>query len=153
MRLFKVFLVLMGLSITTTVLTPKPVTLNKKIEATSEEIACLARNIYHEARSESLLGQIAVAQVTVNRALDPRFKGSLCKVVYSPSQFSWTLKRREVRDTQAYRRAVYIAHGVTSGTMWIEGFTATHYHTTKVNPRWNRTMKKAAVIGDHIFYD
>ncbi len=153
MGLLKIFVVILGLVVSTSALTPSISISTKKIKATKEDIACLALNIYHEARGEPVLGQIAVAQVTVNRALDPRFRGSLCKVVYSPKQFSWTNKSVKVTDAKAYSQAVYIAHGVVSGTIWLEGFTATHYHTTKVNPSWNRKLKKVITIGTHVFYD
>lgn len=153
MRLFQALIIAVGLCIPTVGFTPQPVLPAARIKATQDDILCLAKNIYHEARSETLLGQLAVAQVTVNRALHPRFRDTLCGVVYSPHQFSWTSKPKRVRDPKAWQQALDIARGVVSGTLWIPGFTATHYHTTKVNPRWNRKLRQLAIIGQHIFYD
>ena len=45
----------------------------ESIEAKQNEIECLAQNIYHEARSESTAGRMAVALVTLNRVKDERF--------------------------------------------------------------------------------
>ena len=56
----------------------------------SAAVICLALNIYHEARGEPIEGQRAVASVTLNRTLDPRWPSTVCGVVYDPQQFSWT---------------------------------------------------------------
>jgi spore germination cell wall hydrolase CwlJ-like protein len=123
------------------------------VKASQKDIHCLAQNIYHEARSEPIKGQIAVAQVTINRVKAANFKKSVCEVVFAPSQFSWTLnKRLKVRDTQAWKISLAIAKAVLTNSIRIPNFTATHYHTRQVNPRWNRNMEVLAVIGSHIFY-
>jgi spore germination cell wall hydrolase CwlJ-like protein len=153
MRALRVLLVLIGCVISTTALTPKPSLPTQRVLATNADIVCLAQNIYHEARGESFLGQLAVAQVTINRVLDVRWKNTICAVVHSPHQFSWTAKPNKIKNSKAYRQALEIARGVVSGTLWIEGFTSTHYHATKVNPRWNRSLKRTLVIGNHVFYD
>ena len=53
---------------------------NVRIKAT-DEIECLALNIYHEARSESLAGQFAVADVVMNRVAHKRYPNTICGVV------------------------------------------------------------------------
>ncbi|MCX7592424.1 MAG: cell wall hydrolase [Fischerella sp.] len=69
-----------------------PTKVVKAVKAASpQEIQCLAENIYYEARGESLLGKIAVAQVTINRAYNHRWPSSVCKVVYQEH----TVERRE----------------------------------------------------------
>lgn len=126
---------------------------NQKREATDKDIHCLAQNIYHEARSEPLGGQVAVAQVTINRVKATNFKKSVCQIVFQPSQFSWTLnKRLKIRDTKAWKTSLVIAKAVLTNSVRLPNFTATHYHTKQVNPRWNRNMEVLAVIGSHIFY-
>lgn len=60
-----------------------------------EQAMCLAKNIYHEARGESMLGQQAVALTTINRANDKRWPATYCGVIYQAYQFSWTLKRAD----------------------------------------------------------
>lgn len=126
---------------------------NQKTTATDKDIHCLAQNIYHEARSESLGGQVAVAQVTINRVKATNFKKSVCQIVFQPNQFSWTLdKRLKVRDTKAWKASVAVATAVLTNSVKLPNFTATHYHTKAVNPRWNRDKTILAVIGNHIFY-
>lgn len=122
-------------------------------KASEKDIHCLAQNIYHEARSESLGGQIAVAQVTVNRVKASNFTKSVCRVVFEPHQFSWTSnKRLRVRDSKAWKDSLVIAKAVLTNSIRLPNFTATHYHTKSVNPRWNRNMQVLAIIGQHIFY-
>lgn len=127
---------------------------------------CLALNIYHEARSEPLAGQHAVAQVTMNRAgRDPE---KLCDVVFQPKQFSWANPLTEVRGKErerraqklipkedaAWRMARSIAYHTTAGH--IRDFTkgATHYHTKNVRPKWRHAFERVylAGVGIHIFY-
>ena len=79
-------------------LDPKPLSVVSK----ATEIDCLARNIYHEARGESLQGQIAVAAVTVNRVLTKGYPSSICQVVYQPYQFSWVKELLKSKHFQRY---------------------------------------------------
>lgn len=117
------------------------------------ELECLARNIYHEARGEPLEGQIAVAQVTLNRVRSPEFDNTVCAVVYAPSQFSWTLdKTKRVRDSVAWQRSLAIAQAVLSNSIKLPKFSALYFHTPQVNPRWSRGKRIVARIGNHIFY-
>jgi len=121
--------------------------------AKAQDIDCLARNIYHEARSESLEGQIAVAQVTVNRVINNKRGNTVCKVVYAPSQFSWTLnKSKRISDHKAWAASVDIARAVLTQSIRLPDFTAQYYHTKKVLPTWAKNKQIVAVIGNHIFY-
>ena len=117
------------------------------------ELHCLAKNIYMEARGESLEGQIAVAQVTLNRVHDPSYHSTVCGVVYAYKQFSWTLgKRKQVVDQKAWRAALDISRAVLTQSIPLPHFTATHFHTRQVKPYWAKTKTRVAVIGNHIFY-
>ena len=121
--------------------------------ATDKDIHCLAQNIYHEARSEAIAGQIAVAQVTVNRVKQSNFTKTVCEVVFQKNQFSWTNnKRLRVKDLKAWDASLVIAKAVLTNSVRIPNFTATHYHTKQVNPRWNRKMELIAIIGVHKFF-
>jgi len=123
------------------------------VKASTKDIECLAKNIYHESRGESLHGQIAVALVTVNRVQSGLFHNSICGVVYAHRQFSWTLdKTKRVRDTKAWQTAQEISRAVLTQTVALPNFTATHFHTKQVKPHWAKTKKRVAVIGNHIFY-
>lgn len=124
------------------------------LKVTQRDVTCLAENIYHEARGESVKGQVAVAQVTINRMLhDKQFKTSICGVVYERAQFSWTLdKRKKIKDSPAWRYTLALAQSVLDGYTRIPNFNALYYHTHAVNPRWNRNKQIVAKIGSHVFY-
>ena len=121
--------------------------------ATKADIDCLARNVYHEARGESVWGQIAVAQVTVNRVESGEFQSSVCKAVYADRQFSWTnTKPKKIKDIKAWEASVAIATAVLTKSVHLPDFKALYFHTKQVKPTWNRNKRVLAVIGNHIFY-
>ena len=131
-------------------------------------LTCLALNVYHESKNQSLIGQIAVAQVTMNRVRDERYPDNVCDVVkqgltykWNPSipirnkcQFSWYCdgKSDKPRDEHAWDKAMLVAHGVYYGNLddFVEG--ATHYHAHYVLPSWASTKTYITRIDDHIFY-
>ena len=134
----------------------------------AEALVCLALNVYHEARDQPFIGQVAVAQVVMNRVADDRYPDTACEVVmqgptysWRPDfpvrhrcQFSWYCdgKSDKTPDTEAYEKALMIAHGVYYGNLddFVEG--ATHYHATYVLPEWAETKTLVVQIGQHIFY-
>ena len=134
----------------------------------AEMLTCLALNVYHESKNQSLIGQIAVAQVVMNRVKDKRFPNNVCDVVkqgltykWNPSipirnkcQFSWYCdgKSDKPREGFAWEQAVTVAHGVYYGNLddFVEG--ATHYHAHYVTPSWASTKSFITRIDDHIFY-
>lgn len=123
------------------------------VKTKPQDIECLAKNIYHEARGEPFHGQVAVALVTVNRLASGLFQNTLCKVVYANSQFSWTLdKHKKVRDHKAWASAVEIATAVLSRKIYNPDFTAVYFHAKQVQPKWSKTKTIIARIGNHIFY-
>ena len=104
-------------------------------EPSVPELDCLALNIYWEARSESRLGQMAVAAVTLNRVAAPAFPDTVCEVVFQGEergrhlcQFSWRCDGRsdEPRNPIAWEAARRLARlalsngvAVTSGgALW-----------------------------------
>jgi spore germination cell wall hydrolase CwlJ-like protein len=128
---------------------------------TAAEQKCLATGIYFEARSESVKGQAAVAQVILNRVRNPAYPNTICNVVYQNDdwinrcQFSFACEGRKLRVTEPkqWKLAQEIAMAVTSGRIFLpEIGSATHYHATYVRARWARTMKRVDKIGQHIFY-
>ena len=122
-------------------------------KAKQADINCLAKNIYHEARGESIKGQIAVAQVTVNRVQSGKFQSSICGAVYADRQFSWTLdKSKTVKDRKAWEAAVVIATAVLTKSIHLPDFSALYFHTKQIKPRWSRAKRVVAQIGNHIFY-
>ena len=116
---------------------------------------CLANAVYFEARGESLEGQLAVAEVVMNRAASGRYPASLCGVVRQPAQFSFVRggrMPRADRGSDAWRRAVAIAHIAQSGARRMLPDNVLWYHARYVSPRWGRRLALADRIGSHIFY-
>ncbi|WP_394700892.1 cell wall hydrolase [uncultured Cohaesibacter sp.] len=132
-----------------------------KSSYTSKQKTCLANAIYFESRSEPETGQIAVAQVVMNRVKNPAYPDSICGVVYqnqnmrNACQFSFACDGipDRVRSKKAWDLAVKLANEVINEEVWLKDVgSATHYHATYVRPKWAKTMKKADKIGLHIFY-
>lgn len=120
-----------------------------------KEMRCLAGAVYFESRGEPLSGQLAVAEVIINRKASPRFPGSYCGVVYQRSQFSFvkggTMPRiRE--NTAAWRQAVAIAQIAHHDHWDSEAEDALFFHATYVKPGWAKRRIAAATINRHIFY-
>lgn len=113
------------------------------------DLDCLARNIYHESRGESLRGKLAVAQVTLNRKMPWQ---TICEVVYKPYQFSWTLSNPPILDFDSWIESLTIAYHVLNRGYAIRHFPATHYHNHTVQPQWRLYLKPLRTIGNHIFY-
>lgn len=124
-----------------------------KARATKAQ-TCLAMNIYHEARGESIAGQIAVAQVTMNRVEHKSWPDTVCEVVYQKKQFSWThtIKDHTPHDNDAWETAKSIASTVYTGEEddYVHG--AVFYHADYVTPFWAKSYEKVTQIGTHIFY-
>ena len=131
--------------------------------ARARDIRCLAENIYFEARGESLRGQYAVAEVTMNRLASPHFPDTVCDVVHDTrwdsarkrlvAHFSWTpFKLRLESGSPEWKQAMDVATIVYDGrhTPIVPG--ALFYHATYVNPYWASSKREVARIGNHIFY-
>jgi spore germination cell wall hydrolase CwlJ-like protein len=123
-------------------------------EAEAREIKCLADNIYFEALTESEAGQIAVANVTMNRVKNPAFPNSVCEVVWEPKQFSWTHDgKSDTPSSKKHYDEVYeIAKAVYYGNIVDITEGATFYHADYVDPPWAKVMQRVAKIDTHIFY-
>ena len=134
---------------------------------------CLALNTYHEAKNKSLVGQVATAQVVMNRVEDDRFPSTVCEVVkQGPTRPSWEDPEKEYpikhrcqfswycdgkpdtpKNEKAWRKAQDVAFIVYYNKIQLdvtEG--ATHYHATYVRPSWAKTKKRTTRIEKHIFY-
>jgi spore germination cell wall hydrolase CwlJ-like protein len=119
----------------------------------AQELECLATNVYHEARGEPYLGQLAVAQVTLNRVETKGFPDSICSVVYQPSQFSWTLFKSSITEKAAYQQALSVAKHALETTIDVTN-GALFFHTVQIRrPVWAKSYEEAIVINNHIFYN
>ena len=119
-----------------------------------KQLDCLALNVYHESRSERVEGQIAVAQVTLNRVAHNEWPSTICEVVYQPKQFSWThlIKDHTPMEKKAWKKARVIARDVMIGNVDDPTHGAVFYHANYVNPDWASFMDLSKVIGNHLFY-
>lgn len=124
------------------------------MSVTAAALACLSLNVYYEARNQPVEGQIAVAQVTMNRVLSSEFPNDVCSVVWQPSQFSWTHdgKSDKPSDATAWKQAKAIAQLVSTQDIRDETVGATFYHADYVNPFWASSFNQTAVIATHVFY-
>lgn len=126
-----------------------------------KEQRCLAEAIYFEARGETEEGQVAVAQVVLNRVKNPAYPNSICGVVYqnrhkrNRCQFSFACDgiKDRINAKGAWKTAQRLSKEVIGGKQYLKMVDAsTHYHATYVNPRWARAMVKRGQVGLHIFY-
>ncbi|HEU5016463.1 MAG TPA: cell wall hydrolase [Pseudolabrys sp.] len=122
---------------------------------------CLADAVYFEARGESVRGQIAVAQVVMNRVFSSFYPDSVCGVVYQNAgrhlacQFTFACDGipERVTEPEAWARAKRIARDMLDGKLWLpEVAKSTHYHAYWVHPNWVGEMRKMFKIGVHTFY-
>lgn len=138
----------------------------KKVKLADSERLCLAQAIYHEARGESADGQMAVANVIINRAFSKKYPSTICGVVFQNAdkgrykcQFTFACDGRSDMGTErtAWNRSVKMAEDafaefqrgqrpgvVPNGVLF--------YHTTAVAPKWSHTFRRVAAIGSHVFY-
>lgn len=132
-----------------------------KRDTRSAEHTCLARAVYFEARSESELGQLAVAKVILNRTKNASYPNTICGVVYQGAdrmnscQFSFACDglSDNPRPGRQWETAKKVATRAMSGEGKVQVIsTATHYHADYVQPRWSGAMTRLIKIGRHIFY-
>jgi hypothetical protein len=130
-----------------------------KSRAKSEK--CLAEAVYFEARGEAVRGQIAVAQVVMNRAFSGKYPDTVCGVVYQNKhrhlacQFTFACDNNPdvIREPEMWDRAQKIAKAMLDGQLWLpEVDRSTHYHAYWVRPSWVNEMKKMYKFGVHTFY-
>ena len=121
--------------------------------AVDDDLACLAGAIYFESKGEPLSGQLAVADVIINRTKSGRFPSTICGVVTQPGQFSFVrggevpkidLGRRD------YRTALAVAQVALSRSWDNPAPDALYFHAKRVSPGWGKA--KVAAIGHHVFF-
>ena len=139
---------------------------DKKIELADDERLCLTQAIYHEARGESYDGQMAVANIIINRAMSKKYPSTICGVIFQNAdkgryrcQFTFACDGRSDAGTErrAWARSEEIAvaafaefqRGQRPGVL---PSTALFYHTRAVSPSWSHTFTRVAAIGSHLFY-
>lgn len=122
-----------------------------------QDVDCLAKNIYFEARNQSIEGQFAVAEVVINRMNDSRFPSNVCKIIKQKTnnicQFSWYCDGKS--DKMMEKKPAEVARMVAVSSLFFKtNFTkgAIYYHSSYVKPKWSK-YGKTTQIQDHVFYD
>ena len=118
----------------------------------ARSLECLALNVYYEARGESMEGQYAVAEVTMNRRAAIGYPKTVCEVVYQKGAFSWTAEKVYQPGGQEWQRALKVAEEVYYQRRTARLPGVLHYHATYVRPDWARQYQRVARIGRHLFY-
>ncbi|MFG6500169.1 cell wall hydrolase [Sulfitobacter sp. 1A15106] len=125
------------------------------------DLGCMALNIYHEARGESIDGQLAVAHVTLNRVQSSRYPDTACAVVSEDRgpkdwdcQFSWWCDGKSDRpeDMEAFHLALLLAAEVLSGETEDLTQGSMYYLTQREDyPGWVHQLDMVGKIGSHVF--
>jgi spore germination cell wall hydrolase CwlJ-like protein len=118
----------------------------------TDELQCLAAGIYYESKSEPLAGQLAVAEVIINRTQSGRFPRSVCGVLTQPGQFSF-VRGGKIPTPPAnaqWRKAMAVAQ-VAQRDLWDSPASeALYFHARSVRGGWGRA--RVTTIGNHVFY-
>ena len=135
---------------------PELVGAHQRTEVSTQEQDCLASAVYFEARGEQIEGQLAVAEVVLNRVASKKYPNTICEVVEQPWQFSFVNATGSIpaadRDSKAWKKAVAIstialdklAAEVSEDVLW--------YHADYVSPSWGKAFDREKKVGVHIFY-
>jgi N-acetylmuramoyl-L-alanine amidase len=121
----------------------------------TDEANCVAVAVYHEARGETLEGQLAVAKVIMNRAASGKYPTSWCGVVKQPWQFSFVRHGRFPsvdEGSAAWRKALGVTRLAVANAVPSVPTDCLWYHADYVAPSWGRRLTRVDKIGTHIFY-
>ena len=129
---------------------------NVGTETADAQQDCLASAVYFEARGEPIEGQLAVADVVLNRVASSRYPDTICEVVEQPWQFSFVNRTGSIpqadRSSEAWRKAVAVARIAQAGTARAVDSNVLWYHAEYVAPSWGTRLARQDKIGLHIFY-
>jgi spore germination cell wall hydrolase CwlJ-like protein len=127
---------------------------NENVHYTKNDLTCLAENVYYEAGVEPIEGKYAVAQVTLNRLKTGHWGSSVCAVVHSRAQFSWTLKKKLAKPKGTnWTESKLIAEHMLADKMRVRPLQqALMYHADYVKPNWADRTQYITKVGQHIFY-
>lgn len=129
----------------------KPVAVVNKTGIQQHEINCIASAVWHEARNQPEAGQIAVAEVVLQRRENKRYPNDACEVITQRKQFSFVRAGRIPSIPVEDQRDMHeIADGVANGRLRSHVKGAMFFHATYVSPDWGRP--KIGQVGDHVFY-
>ena len=114
-------------------------------------LLCLQLAVYHEARSESLIGQLLVAEVVINRVNSRRFPNTTCEVVKQKWQFSFYPTEKEIKDKKAWKLAGEISKIMMKNNIHY-GEDICNYFRNDVQPKWAENLEYIYSENVHKFY-
>ena len=135
--------------------------------AKADERTCLVEAVYFEARSETFIGKLAVANVILERMYNKSFPNTICGVVKqgmywegkplrNKCQFSYWCdgKTESMNNSKALEDVVKAVQFTLDGVMLRNTLGATHYHAVYVSPSWavSKEFVLMDTVGEHIFY-
>ena len=133
------------------------------LKADEQNHYCLVEAIYFEGRSESRTGQLAIANVILERVRQDYYPDTICEVVHewkgyprlNTCSFSYFCdgKKEIMYEKQAHTIAADIATLAIEGAVVENVWRATHYHTRHINPYWVEDMFLVGTVGAHLFYE
>ncbi len=117
------------------------------------ELNCLASGVYYESKGEPLEGQLAVAEVILNRTASGRFPRTVCGVLKQRGQFSFvrggTIPQPPA-GSKAWKTALAVAKVARDDHWDSKVGEALYFHARYVSPGWRRA--RVGSVGNHIFY-
>ena len=133
----------------------------------ADDLSCLSEAVYFEARSESFVAQLAVANVILERVSSEKYPDDICSVVHqsrkwkgkpirNKCQFSYWCdgKPETIANVDAYQQSVNASELALQGVILAQTDGATHYHAAYVVPYWatDDSFITLGQVGNHIFY-
>lgn len=124
-------------------------------QSEQSDLECLAEAVYYEARSEPVIGMLAVTTVIITRLKSGKYGDTICNVVHYKCHFSyWCDGKPERLSNKKYRKIAFsIARMALEGAVVLDIRNADHYHAVYVKPEWASKMKFLGRIGTHLFYE
>jgi spore germination cell wall hydrolase CwlJ-like protein len=117
-----------------------------------QQTYCMAEAVYHEARGEPAIGQVAVAHVIMNRAESDAYPDTVCDVIRQPYQFSYDPDSGIYYGSDEWESALEAAVFAKLGIVSDPTSGALHYYAhNKVRPSWADSFKVALIINNHTF--
>lgn len=117
----------------------------------TSSLLCLALTVYHEARSEPIEAQIGVVEVVMNRTNHPSYSSSICKTIYDYKEFSWTLKKKRVKEVKELEKIKQLIPLVLSKRVKGTVGSSLYFNHRSLGKRF-KTNNRPRVYGKLVFY-
>ena len=125
------------------------------LRSITQDIDCMSKTIYYEARNQPLEGQTAIGFVILNRVHSNKYPNDICSVVHQKNQFSWFWDNKSdvPKNKNAYLESIILSCGIMSGVVKNNVPNDLFYHADYVTPKWAENKKVDKAIGNHYFYE